>query len=289
MAGAVNVLCVPFAPSLADSAANRRAIITLAGTIAAQESAADIIVLPELALSGYLLESLTGEVAETHTALAELARDLAATGIRSSTEWVIGLPLGEGASVYNAAAVIRGGEVVHVHRKMFLPTYGMFDEERYFTRGNSFAVYDGALGRTALLICEDAWHPELAYVTSAAGAETVIVISASPARGLDASNEFTSSKNWRQRLATYAEAYAQKYIYCNRSGVEDGVLYDGTTFVYSAHGSPVAGEVSEVYRRATRFVIIGSNAERPGFAGDPTRQADTRLITALLDESLRQQ
>lgn len=276
------VLCVPYSAILGDNAANRARILKIAEAIAAAPDQPDVIVLPELALSGYLLESLSGEVAVSMADLTELAADLAQSGVSPAAEWVLGVPLREGNFIFNTAAVLSGGKIRHVHRKLFLPTYGMFDEARYFDRGSDFAAYDGVLGRTAILICEDAWHPELAHLASVAHAENVIVISASPARGIDERDEFASTRNWRHRLGTYAEVYGQTYFYCNRSGVEDGVLYDGTCFAYDSDASLVAAYENSAAPNACLFSVRTGRRHRPGFAGDASRQGDARLIHDLL-------
>lgn len=276
------VLCVPYSAVLGDNAANRARILKIAGAIAATPDQPDVIVLPELALSGYLLESLSGEVAVSMAYLTDLAADLAQSGVSPAAEWVLGVPLREGNFIFNTAAVLSGGKVRHIHRKLFLPTYGMFDEARYFDRGSDFAAYDGALGRTAVLICEDAWHPELAHLASVAHAENVIVISASPARGIDERNEFASTRNWRHRLGTYAEVYGQTYFYCNRSGVEDGVLYDGTCFTFDSDASLVTPVEASAAPNACLFSVRTGRRHRPGFGGDASRQGDARLIHDLL-------
>ncbi|MFZ5631110.1 MAG: nitrilase-related carbon-nitrogen hydrolase [Spirochaetota bacterium] len=276
------VLCIPFVPVLGSRSRNLALLSDLAARIAAFDHKPDVVVLPELALSGYLLESLVGEVALVETELSEIANVLAASGMPAHTEWVIGLPLREAGEIYNCAVVFRGGEVCHIHRKLFLPTYGMFDESRYFARGTQLNSFDGVLGKTALLICEDAWHMELAFAVSAQKADAVIVISASPARGLTQAAEFTSSARWRHRLQTFAESYGQKYIYCNRGGVEDGVLFDGTSFVFDPLADYIAAEQSDAYDGAQLYRVNNSRGMRHGFLGNPARQNDVLLVQRLL-------
>lgn len=276
------VVCVPFVPQLGATRRNQQKILELVARFAALEKIPDLVVLPELAVSGYLLESLAGEAALTESQLAEMARDLAATGIAAHTEILFGVPLRSGGEIYNCAAVVRGGEVIHLHRKVFLPTYGMFDELRYFARGTRLATYHGVLGKTAVLICEDAWHMELAYAASAAAADAVVVVSASPARGLSTAAEFTSSAHWRHRLQTFAESYGQKYIYCNRGGTEDGVLFDATSFVFDPLADYIPGVESSVTRGAKIYTVDAATGMRHGFSGNPARQNDVLLMGELL-------
>lgn len=285
MPGQTRILCIPFVPVLGAKSRNLTLLSELAERIAASAEKPDVVVLPELALSGYLLESLVSEVALVESELSEIANILAGSGVPAHTEWVIGLPLREAGEIYNCAVVFRGGEVRHIHRKLFLPTYGMFDESRYLARGTELTTFEGALGRTALLICEDAWHMELAFAVSAKKADAVIVISASPARGLTQAAEFTSSARWRHRLQTFAESYGQKYVYCNRGGVEDGVLFDGTSFVFDPLADYIAAEQSEIYEAARLYRVNTSTGMRQGFLGNSARQNDVLMLQRLLSGS----
>lgn len=279
----VHVLCVPFVPRLGVKSYNVELLSQLAERIAATEEKCDVVVLPELALSGYLLESLVSEAAFTQQELFELAIQLATSGVPAQTEWILGLPLREQGEIYNTAVVIRGGKVIHIHRKLFLPTYGMFDEARYFARGTELSCYNGALGKTAILICEDAWHAELAFAVSARKADSVVVLSASPARGLSRAAEFTSSARWRHRLQTFAESYGQKYIYCNRGGVEDGVLFDGMSFVFDPLADYVPGTSHAAYAGGMLYQLKNADGMRHGFIGNSARQNDALLLQQLLD------
>jgi predicted amidohydrolase len=278
------VLCVPFVPVLGSKARNLAMLSQLAERIAASAEKPDVVVLPELALSGYLLESLVSEVALAENELSEIAHVLSASGVPAHSEWVIGLPLREAGEIYNCAVAFRGGEVRHIHRKLFLPTYGMFDESRYFARGTELTTFDGTLGKTAILICEDAWHMELAFAVSAKRADAVIVISASPARGLTQAAEFTSSARWRHRLQTFAESYGQQYIYSNRGGVEDGVLFDGTSFVFDPLADYIRADQSDAYEGAHLYRVNNSQGMRHGFLGNSARQNDVLLLKQLLAE-----
>lgn len=276
------ILCIPFASTLGNARKNTERVTSLAHAVAESGVNPEVIVLPELALSGYLIESLVAEAALDTDGILSLARDLTQTGLKAKTEWVIGVPLREGNEIYNAAVVLSGGEIRHIHRKLFLPTYGMFDEARYFTRGISFTTYDGVLGKTAILICEDAWHLEMLYAASVAHADTVIVISSSPARGYSRGGDaFDSTQTWRDRLRVAVESYGQTYIYCNRSGVEDGILYDGSNFVIGDGGfrdpAPLA-----VHDKANLFPVPATSQRHTGLKGDSSRQNDLALMRDIL-------
>lgn len=274
------IVCCNFAPIMAKRAANRKRILEWAGRLADANVAPDVVVFPELALSGYLLESLVAECAMTESEITDFAAELAATGLAAETEFVIGLPLAERGEIFNAAVVLSGGTIRHIHRKLFLPTYGMFDEARYFNRGTNFATFEGNLGKTAVLICEDAWHVELAYAASVAEADAVIVISASPARGETGANAFASTLRWRGRLQTFSESYGQVYVYCNRSGSEDGVLFDGSNFVLDHEANFIAGEKgTDDY---TVYQLGDRSMRHAGFSGNSARQNDRALILKIL-------
>ena len=125
----------------------------------------DLIVLPEAALTGYFLEGAVYELAlDAPSDGAPARRGLARAAARPApVDVVCGFYENAGGTFHNSALYARVGEpdgphVVHVHRKMFLPTYGVFDEERFLTRGRRLSVFDTPFGRTAMLICEDAWH-----------------------------------------------------------------------------------------------------------------------------------
>lgn len=276
------ILCVPFASTLGNANKNAERVISLAHAVAESGANPDVIVLPELALSGYLIESLVAESAVDEAAILSLANDLTQAGLKAKTEWVIGVPLREGNEIYNAAVVLVDGKICHIHRKLFLPTYGMFDEARYFTRGISFATYDGVLGKTAILICEDAWHLEMLYAAAVTQAGAVVVISSSPARGYARGGEaFDSTLTWRDRLRIAVESYGQTYIYCNRSGVEDGILYDGSNFVIGDGGFRDAAPVA-VYDKANLYQVPATFQRHMGLKGDSSRQNDLALMREIL-------
>ncbi|MBN8220530.1 MAG: hypothetical protein J0L53_06375 [Spirochaetes bacterium] len=277
------ILCIPYSPILGDVRRNSARIVELAHAIAATEMHPDLVVFPELTLSGYLLESLVAEAAVSREDLTALAENLTATGMPAGTEWVVGAPLRDGAQIYNVAAVLAGGQIRHMQKKIFLPTYGMFDEARYFSRGNNLNSYEGALGKTAILICEDAWHMELAYAAAETRAEHVVVISSSPARGyLSGGAAFDSTLTWQNRLRVFADSYGQNFIYCNRSGVEDGILFDGSNFVIGGGPRFLPAQTAAIYEKAALYKL-GSGFERhAGFGGDSSRQNDLPLVREIL-------
>ncbi|HET6360645.1 MAG TPA: NAD+ synthase [Gemmatimonadota bacterium] len=193
----------------------------------AEESAPDLVVFPELAISGYPPEDLLlrpSFLDAAREALDALARDVGEAVV------VVGFPE-RGADVYNAAAVLRHGRVRHVYRKRYLPNYGVFDENRYFRRGESIPVYQLGDVTLAVNICEDIWYPgePLAVQALEGDARLAINLSASPyhaGKGHD-----------RERMiATRAEDNAIVVAYCNLVGGQDELVFDGQSLIVDEDG-----------------------------------------------------
>jgi predicted amidohydrolase len=199
---------------------------------------AQFLLFPELSLTGYYLRDTVPSVALTMksaeiTRLKQLSRELS---------FVAGL-VEESADhrFFNAAVYFEDGEVRHVHRKVYLPTYGMFDEQRYFAAGDRLRAFDSKFGRLALLICEDLWHPSTINVAALDGALAVLCPSASPLRGVvDAQVQDDNARYWEMINATYAETYSLFMIYGNRCGFEDGVGFWGGSEIVDPFGQRLA-------------------------------------------------
>ncbi|HEY3150443.1 MAG TPA: nitrilase-related carbon-nitrogen hydrolase [Candidatus Binatia bacterium] len=195
---------------------------------------AQLLLFPELSLTGYYLRDTVPSVALTMksaeiTKLKQLSRELC---------FVAGL-VEESADhrFFNAAVYFEDGDVRHVHRKVYLPTYGMFDEQRYFAAGDRIRAFDSKFGRVALLICEDLWHPSTINVAALDGALAVLCPSASPLRGIvDAQVQDDNARYWEMINATYAETYSLFMIYGNRCGFEDGVGFWGGSEIVDPFG-----------------------------------------------------
>ncbi len=123
----------------------------------------DLLVFPELGLTGYFLKDMVPSVAQRLD--SKLVREIRRASRKVSL--VVGL-VEESPDFffYNSVLYVEKGEILHVHRKVYLPTYGIFDEERYLSRGTKIRAFDTRFGRVAMLVCEDAWHPSAVYVAS---------------------------------------------------------------------------------------------------------------------------
>jgi predicted amidohydrolase len=205
-----------------------------------------LIVFPEAALTGYFLEGAVYELAfEADVLAARIDALWRASGAARPVEVVIGFYENAQGTFHNAALVVRCGEpggarVVHVHRKMFLPTYGVFDEERFLTRGRRLSTYESVFGRAAVLICEDAWHSLTATVAALKGARLLIVPSASPGRGLSGSGELESNAHWKAILSSMASEHGVYVLYAGLTGFEGGKGMSGGTCAYSPRGELIA-------------------------------------------------
>ena len=225
---------VQMAPRLGAVADNLRRHLEAAQQAAAE--GVDLLVFPELSLTGYFLRDLVPEVALTLD--SDPLREL--LDASRQVPLVVGF-VEESPSfdLYCTAAYLAGGEVRHLHRKAYLPTYGMFDEGRYFSPGNELAVFPTPWGSAGLLICEELWHPSAAYTLSRLGLDLLISIAASPLRGVGPGGP-AIERTYHHLLATYAELFQCHVLFCNRVGCEDGVTFWGGSRALS----PAAGELA---------------------------------------------
>lgn len=233
---------VQFKPQKGDVARNVAAI----GEIFAQLAGdADLIVFPEAALTGYFLEGAVYELARDAGSMATLLDEQwRAAGARGAVDVVCGFYENNGGLFYNSAMYVRLGEgapqIVHVHRKMFLPTYGVFDEERFLTRGRRLSTFPTAFGTAAILICEDAWHAIMPTVAALKGARLIIIPSASPGRGLGSDGELESTARWKAILSATAAEHGVYVLYAGLTGFEGGKGMSGSTSAYSPRGDQLA-------------------------------------------------
>jgi predicted amidohydrolase len=224
------------APALGDLDRNLK--VHLDAIRVASRSGADLIVFPELSLTGYLLQDLTSECAQspaTSPYIHKLAKASEKIGIVAG--FVEQAP---GISFYNAAACFLRGSMVHLHRKVYLPTYGMFDEARYVGAGEVFRSFDAPWGRTGILICEDFWHLSSSYLLAQEGMEVLIVVSNSPTKGLNAASRPASRTSWLGLGQVVAQFLSCHVLYVNRVGYEDGWNYGGGSFAVAPSGRVIA-------------------------------------------------
>ncbi len=240
MSDTLRIVLEQIAPVPGDVAGNSARI----ATAATRWRASDLVLFPELALTGYDLGHRTEEVAVDLDAGSPVPLDGEGPTI------VAGLvERGDDHLIYNSAAVLRGGHVVAVHRKRYLPTYGMFDEGRRFAPGRrSVRPFTLARGwRAGILICEDLWHPALAYLYALQEADVLLVPAAAPGRGVAQESgttmegrRFASAEAWELIARTTALVHGVYVLLCNRGGVEGAVTFAGGSMVVAPDGEVLA-------------------------------------------------
>src|SRR5688500_10771712 len=206
----------------------------------------DVAVFAETALTGYFVEGGVRDVAMTAGAFA---RDLqsqytSAVSTPRPLDVCIGFYELWNNAFYNSALYVTlGGEepvIRHVHRKLFLPTYGLFDEERFVDRGFEVRAFDATWGRVAMLICEDAWHSFTGTVAALDGATTIFVVAASPARGVwprEGEGPVPANlKRWERLARDIAEEHGVFVALVNLVGTEGGKTFSGGSIVAGPHG-----------------------------------------------------
>lgn len=233
------VRLVQLEPALGNVPANLDA--HLAAIDRARDEGVELVIFPELSLTGYFLKDQTAEVALPLDApaldvLRERSRDLGVV-----CGFVERAPDGR---VYNALGLFEGGELAHVHRKVHLVSYGMFEESRDLAAGEEFRLVESRYGRLGFLTCEDAWHVDGAYLYFLDGADAIVVCSAGPGRGVTSGEgELASHRVWRRLQDAFALFFRTWILYCNRVGWEDGVVFGGASRVVDPFGDPLGGEL----------------------------------------------
>lgn len=198
----------------------------------------DLLVFPELSLTGYALQDLAPSVSSraepqdpVFKPLLEASRDL---------DLVVGFVDEDSRHrFFIAEAYLSRGQVVHVHHKVYLPTYGLFDEGRFFAWGDAVRAFDTRFGRAGMLICEDFWHASPPYLLWLDGADLLLFSSASPGRGLSHKPELESA-HWVEHInQAYASLFTNFVAHANRVGFEDGLNFWGGATLFDPNGELV--------------------------------------------------
>ncbi len=201
----------------------------------AKAQGADLIIFPELSLTGYVLQDLVSTVALSPRREDPVFGQL----LEASQE--IDLTVGfveedNRHRFFIAAAYLSRGEVVHIHHKLYLPTYGLFDEGRFFAWGDSISAFDTRFGRVGMLICEDFWHASPPYLLWLDGADLFLFMSASPGRGISSASRLESARWVEQLVQAYANLFTAFVAHANRVGYEDGLNFWGGSTLFDPDG-----------------------------------------------------
>jgi len=246
MASTLDLAIVQFRPRKGNYASNIARIGGLLARAATLSPRPAVVQFPETAATGYFVE---GGVRDLAVTAGELARDLDAAYRQALREpqpvdVVLGFYEKWRDTLYNSAAYVRLGrgepEILHVHRKNFLPTYGLFDEERFVERGLEMRAFDTPWGRAAILVCEDAWHSLSGTVAALDGAQLIFLSSAAPARGVwpreDATPGPASVARWERLVRDIAEEHGVFVTFSNLVGSEGGKMFPGASMLMGPRG-----------------------------------------------------
>jgi NAD+ synthase (glutamine-hydrolysing) len=205
----------------------------------ARTQKADLVMFPELSLTGYVLQDLVPTVAHRPTEDDPIFQPLLKAS--QDIDLVVGFVDEDSRHrFYIASAYLSGGRVLHVHHKLYLATYTLFDEGRFFTRGDEVRAFDTRFGRVGLLICEDFWHASPPYLLWLDGADLLLFGSASPGRGLNEHDKLESAW-WVEGVnQSYANLFTCFVAHSNHVGYEDGLNFWGGVTVFDPNGERIA-------------------------------------------------
>jgi len=205
----------------------------------ARAQSADLIVFPELSLTGYVLQDIVPTVSHRPVDDDPVFKQLLKASRK--IDMVVGfVDEDRRHRFFIASAYLSQGKVLHVHHKVYLPTYGLFDEGRFFAWGDAIRAFDTRFGRIGILICEDFWHASPPYLLWLDGADILLLTSASPGRGLNDEDRLESAR-WVERInQSYASLFTAFVAHSNRVGFEDGLHFWGGSTVFDPNGDLVA-------------------------------------------------
>ncbi len=211
---------------------NRTNLDDIVSIIENNKTDSDILVFPELALNGYLLQDKLYEDAWDISELDILK------ALSKDVDIVIGAAMRDGHVFRNAGLYFSKGELLSQHNKVHLPNYGMFEEARYFEAGNVFESFDSHLGKISMIVCEDMWHEHVHQDLQKENPDFVIALVASPARGFS-NNGLAIEDKWYDILNKVSIECNAKVIFVNRVGFEDGLGFWGGSCIVDSNGKMI--------------------------------------------------
>ncbi len=197
----------------------------------------DLIVFPELSLTGYSLKDATFDVAlsKNDPKLEKIKKLSAQISIMCGM-----VEMGERYEFYNTNLFFEDGKLLTTHRKVYLPTYGVFEEDRYFSSGSRFHAFESKLGTFGTLICEDIWHTASGLILALDGASIILVTAAGLTRGTSKDSKPENINAWETIVKSLAISTTSYVAFVNRVGVEDGLIFWGGSELVQPNGRATA-------------------------------------------------
>ncbi|MDQ7045339.1 MAG: nitrilase-related carbon-nitrogen hydrolase [Sulfurimonas sp.] len=221
----MNVTLAQTAPKL-----NRSNLDAVLSIVAEYQADSDLIVFPELALNGYMLQDKLYEDAWDISELDALAT------LSENVDICVGAALRDKNVFKNTALYFSKGALLSQHDKLHLPNYGMFEEARYFKAGNIFESFETTFGKVSMLVCEDMWHDSMHKNLVKENPSLILALAASPARGFKASG-LEIEDSWQKILKSIAKDCDAKLVFVNRVGFEDGLGFWGGSCIVDAEAN----------------------------------------------------
>ena len=250
-----------------------------------EEAAADkkdIIIFPELSLTGNQLKDILYDVSltpgdEIIDQFEKLSRKI---------DIVIGAPVEEPRGViYNCGLYFSNGKLLHTHRKTQLPNFGMFEEQMIFKAGDRYRTFTVGDFTVGIIICREILFPAIAYLYYLQEVDFLIGLSNSPFRGMSREEGFTSLKMWDRMGEVFSIHFHQHYVFVNRTGFEDGVGFGGGSF-YAAPGQGVVGKAAYFDEASLDFEIGKDAVRKARLAGNYLRDDKPEVIFKELERIL---
>lgn len=216
------------------------------------ENKADMIIFPELSLTGYSVKDINYDIAfnpyksDKLKNLIELSKKISIVAGFVEED--------EKYAVYNSAIFLEDGEIKGIHRKMYPPTYGIFEEYRYFSKGADCIPINSKFGKLGIMVCEDLWHLSVPYTMAMSGAKILIGIACSPTRLAVDTEHFKNYDINSEHHKTYARILSSYLLFCNRVGFEDGVNFWGGSEAVDPSGNIVS--VAKIFEEDMIFAEI---------------------------------
>jgi len=282
---AFKVACVQFAPVKAEVEKNLDTISDI--VVQAESEGADLILFPEASTSGYFLEGGVLESSLTSQQLVSGLSNRLQHRLAGEIDVVLGFYENHEGTLYNSSAYVQVGnknvKLIGVYRKFFLPTYGVFDEERFVTRGRDLGVFETRFGKVAVLICEDVWHGVLPTLCAVNGAQLILVPAASPGRGFSGS-DVDNHDRYRRLFRGISEEHGVFCASAQLCGFEGGKGFIGGSMIVDPFGKVLAeGPLAQEFLLLADidpYLVAISRAQSPLLSDLQSAWEDVRRLVA---------